>query len=172
LRLLPWGAAPLLIAPRAGRLADQIGDRPLILSGLALQSAALAWIAIIAAPQVSYAAIVAPLFISGAGLGLAIPRSPRRSSARCHPATSAGVGRLQHDAPARRRVRGRHPAAVFTAAGSYSSAGAFSRGFAPAMAAAAGLALAGGLAALALPGRPNRIQTAPADDLIDVTGIP
>ena len=65
--------APLLIAPRAGRLADQIGDRPLIVSGLALQGAALAWIAIIAGPQVSYAALVAPLFISGAGLGLAIP---------------------------------------------------------------------------------------------------
>ena len=42
-------------------------------SGLALQGAALAWIAIIAGPQVSYAAMVAPLFISGAGLGLAIP---------------------------------------------------------------------------------------------------
>jgi hypothetical protein len=61
------------------------------------------------------------------------------------------------------------PAAVFTAAGSYSSAGAFSDGFGPALAAAAGLALAGGLVALALPGRQNRIQSSPADDLIDVT---
>ena len=60
-------------------------------------------------------------------------------------------------------------AAVFTTAGSYASAGAFSAGFRPALAAAAGLALAGGLAALALPGRPNQIQSAPADSLIDVT---
>ena len=39
LRLLPWGVAPFLIAPRAGRLADQVGERPLIVSGLALQGA-------------------------------------------------------------------------------------------------------------------------------------
>jgi EmrB/QacA subfamily drug resistance transporter len=173
LRLLPWGAAPLLIAPRAGRLADQIGDRPLILSGLALQSAALAWIAIIAAPQVSYAAIVAPLFISGAGLGLAIPAVTKAVVGSVPP---GDIGKASGVFSTMRQLGGAFgvaiPAAVFTAAGSYSSAGAFSRGFAPAMAAAAGLALAGGLAALALPGRPNRIQTAPADDLIDVTGIP
>jgi MFS family permease len=36
LRLLPWGVAPLLIAPRAGRLADRIGERPLVASGLLL----------------------------------------------------------------------------------------------------------------------------------------
>jgi hypothetical protein len=59
-------------------------------------------------------------------------------------------------------------AAVFTASGSYASAGAFSDGFAPALAAAAGLALAGGLAALALPGRQNQDDLAPAVSAIDV----
>ena len=93
LRLLPWGVAPLLIAPRAGRLADQIGDRPLIVSGLALQGGALAWIAVIAGPQVSYAALVTPLFISGAGLGLAIPA-----------VTKAVVGSVPAAESARRRA--------------------------------------------------------------------
>jgi EmrB/QacA subfamily drug resistance transporter len=173
LRLLPWGVAPLLIAPRAGRLADQIGDRPLIVSGLALQSAALAWIALIATPQVSYAAMVAPLFISGAGLGLAIPAVTKAVVGSVPP---GDIGKASGVFSTMRQLGGVFgvaiPAAVFTAAGGYSSAAAFSRGFAPAMAAAAGLALAGGLAALALPGRPKRIQTAPADDLIDVTGTP
>ena len=59
-------------------------------------------------------------------------------------------------------------AAVFASAGSYASAGAFSGGFAPALAAAAGLALAGGLAALALPGRQQQADPAPAADVIDV----
>jgi hypothetical protein len=57
-------------------------------------------------------------------------------------------------------------------AGSYASAAAFSDEFAPALAAAAGLTLAGGFVALALPGRPNRIQTAAVQDLIGATEIP
>src|SRR5450432_486200 len=50
LRLLPWGVAPFLIAPRAGKLADRIGERPLVVSGLLLQAAGFAWIAVIASP--------------------------------------------------------------------------------------------------------------------------
>jgi hypothetical protein len=34
LRLLPWGIAPFLFAPRAGRLADKIGERSLAVAGL------------------------------------------------------------------------------------------------------------------------------------------
>jgi EmrB/QacA subfamily drug resistance transporter len=171
LRLLPWGAAPLLIAPRAGRLADQIGDRPLILSGLALQGAGLAWIAVIAGPSVSYAALVAPLFISGAGLGLAIPAVTK---AVVGSVPAVDIGKASGVFSTMRQLGGAFGvailAAVFTTAGSYSSAGAFSDGFAPALAAAAGLALAGGLAAVALPGRrKNQVQGAPAGELIDVT---
>ena len=170
LRLLPWGVAPFLIAPRAGRLADRIGDRPLIVSGLALQGAALGWIAIIAGPQVSYAAMVAPLFISGAGLGLAIPAVTK---AVVGSVPLGDIGKASGAFSTMRQLGGAFGvailAAVFTAAGSYASPGAFSDGFAPAIGAAAGLALAGGLAALALPGRRNQIQSAPTDDLIDVT---
>jgi EmrB/QacA subfamily drug resistance transporter len=170
LRLLPWGVAPFLIAPRAGRLADRIGDRPLIVSGLALQGAALAWIAIIAAPHVSYAAMVAPLFISGAGLGLAIPAVTK---AVVGSVPLGDIGKASGAFSTMRQLGGAFGvailAAVFTAAGSYASPGAFSDGFAPALGAAAGLALAGGLAALALPGRPRQIRSAPTDDLIEVT---
>ena len=44
------GAAPLLIAPGAGKLADRIGERTLVVSGLLLLAAGFAWIAVIAAP--------------------------------------------------------------------------------------------------------------------------
>ena len=54
LRLLPWGVTPFLVAPRAGALADRIGERPLIVSGLVLQAAGLAWIAGSPAPAVAY----------------------------------------------------------------------------------------------------------------------
>ena len=168
LRLLPWGVAPFLIAPRAGRLADQIGDRPLIVSGLALQGAALAWIAIIASPQLSYGAMVAPLFISGAGLGLAIPAVTKAVVGSVPP---GDIGKASGVFSTMRQLGGAFGvailAAVFTTAGSYASAGAFSRGFAPAMAAAAGLALAAGLIALALPGRRDQADHAPAAEAIN-----
>ena len=41
LRLLPWTAALFFVAPLAGALADRIGERPLIIGGLALQAVGL-----------------------------------------------------------------------------------------------------------------------------------
>src|ERR671936_136626 len=45
LRLLPWTVTPLVVAPLAGMLSDRIGRRPLLVTGLVLQAAGLAWIA-------------------------------------------------------------------------------------------------------------------------------
>src|ERR1035438_6947358 len=45
LRLLPWGITPFLIATRAGALADRIGERPLLVAGLLLHTAGMAWVA-------------------------------------------------------------------------------------------------------------------------------
>ena len=90
LRLLPWGVAPLLIAPRAGRLADQIGDRPLIVSGLALQGggAGLDRRHCRAAGELRRAGRPRCSF-PGPGSGWRFRRSPRRWSARCRPVISA-----------------------------------------------------------------------------------
>ncbi len=41
LRLLPWAAPPMIIAPVAGALADRYGNRPFMALGLALQAAGL-----------------------------------------------------------------------------------------------------------------------------------
>jgi hypothetical protein len=49
-RLTPWGVAAFLIALGAGKLADQIGERALVATGLLLQAGGFAWIALIAAP--------------------------------------------------------------------------------------------------------------------------
>src|SRR5205823_14426658 len=45
LRILPWTAMPMVVAPIAGALSDRIGGRPLMALGLALQAIGLAWIA-------------------------------------------------------------------------------------------------------------------------------
>src|SRR5215208_3260218 len=44
-RLLPWTATPMIVAPIAGALADRYGTRPFMVLGLALQTAGLAWVA-------------------------------------------------------------------------------------------------------------------------------
>ena len=45
LRMLPWTAMPVLVAPVAGALSDRIGGRPLLAAGLALQAIGLGWLA-------------------------------------------------------------------------------------------------------------------------------
>src|SRR5436305_2460173 len=57
-RLLPWSMPPMFIAPIAGALADRYGNRPFMALGLALQAAGLAWVALIASPDVSYLQVV------------------------------------------------------------------------------------------------------------------
>jgi EmrB/QacA subfamily drug resistance transporter len=166
LRLLPWGVAPFLIAPRAGTLADRIGERPLVVSGALLQAAGFGWIAVIAAPGMAYPAMLAPMVVSGAGLGLALPAVTRAVVGSVPP---ADIGKASGSFSMMRQLGGAFGiailAAVFAAAGGYASAAAFSNGFAPAIGAAAGLALAGALAALALPGRRVQAQARPAGQM-------
>ena len=70
LRILPWTAMPIVVAPIAGALSDRIGGRPLMAVGLALQAAGLAWIAAVSTPTVAYAELVGPFIISGVGMAM------------------------------------------------------------------------------------------------------
>jgi EmrB/QacA subfamily drug resistance transporter len=70
LRTLPWTAMPMFIAPIAGSLSDRIGGRPLMAAGLAMQAAALGWIAAITEPDVAYGQLVPPFVIAGVGMSL------------------------------------------------------------------------------------------------------
>src|SRR5205823_5023412 len=58
LRILPWTAMPMIVAPIAGALSDRIGGQKLMGAGLALQAAGLAWIATVSTPTTAYADIV------------------------------------------------------------------------------------------------------------------
>src|SRR4029079_19362363 len=70
LRVLPWTAMPIFVAPIAGALSGRIGGRPTIVTGLAMMSIGLAWLAAIAAVDAPYSAFIAPFIVSGAGMGL------------------------------------------------------------------------------------------------------
>src|SRR5712691_8385296 len=70
LRILPWTAMPIFVAPVAGALSDRIGGQRIMAVGLALQALGLAWIAAVSNPAVAYADLVAPFVISGIGMAL------------------------------------------------------------------------------------------------------
>jgi EmrB/QacA subfamily drug resistance transporter len=154
LRLMPWTATLIAIAPWAGALTDRIGARPLMAGGLALQAAGTAWLALIADPGVSYSALLAPLILSGIGCSMAIPAAQACAMGAVKPAQ---VGKAAGVSSTMRMLGGALgiavAVAVFSATGSYATPETFMAGFAPAAAAGAALALIGAIAALALPGR-------------------
>ena len=70
LRILPWTLAPMFIAPVAGVLSDRIPPKLILGTGLALQAAALAWIASVSTPTTPYSELVIPFILAGVGMAL------------------------------------------------------------------------------------------------------
>ena len=61
---------PIIVAPIAGVLADRIGGRPILATGMALQAVALGWLALVVTPTVPYENMVVPFILAGIGMGL------------------------------------------------------------------------------------------------------
>jgi len=164
LRLLPWTATFLTVAPIAGALADRIGERPLMSTGLALEAVGLAWIALIAEPGMAYSSMLAPFIVAGVGVSMAIPAAQNSVIGSVHPdaiGKAAGVNSMMRELGGVFGIA--VTVAVFAAAGGYTSAEQFVDGFAPAIGVAAGLAALGAVVALGLPGR----RTPAVDDVAD-----
>src|SRR3954454_16921105 len=70
LRILPWTAMPIFVAPIAGALSDRIGGQRIMTVGLALQAVGLGWLAAVSTPTVPYSDLIAPFAISGTGMAL------------------------------------------------------------------------------------------------------
>jgi EmrB/QacA subfamily drug resistance transporter len=154
LRLIPWTATFITVAPIAGALADRFGERPLIAGGLLVQAVGLAWIALIAGAEMTYGEFVLPAVVAGIGVSMAIPAG--QNSVVGSVADDA-VGKAAGTNSMMRELGGVFgiaiAVAVFAGAGSYASPGTFTDGFAPAIGVTAALSLVGALAGLALPGR-------------------
>src|SRR5919199_530570 len=70
LRILPWTAMPIFVAPVAGALSDKISGDKLMGIGLTLQAIGIGWIAAVSTPTTPYAALVAPFIVSGIGMAM------------------------------------------------------------------------------------------------------
>lgn len=158
LRILVWTAMPLLVAPAAGTLADRIGTRPFLILGLVLQAGGLGWLAHVVQPGVGYPALVLPLIVAGAGIGMIFGTSAAAATSAV-PVGDTGVAAGTNSTL--RELGGVFGiailAAVFARYGSYTSPESFIAGVTPALWVAAGLAAAGlGAAVFAPAGVPTR----------------
>ena len=154
LRLLPWTATLFVFAPIAGALVNRMGERSLIVFGLILQAVGMAWIALIAAPDLAYATMVAPLIIAGAGVSMAMPAA---QNAVLSSVVQTEIGKASGTFNMLRLLGGVSgiaiAVAVFAASGSFGSPQAFSAGFAAAIGVSAVLSLLGAFAGTWQPAR-------------------
>ena len=159
LLLVPWTATLIVFAPIAGALGDRIGERPLVVGGLAVNAAGLGAIALLAEPGLPYWRLLVALIVTGIGASATIPGV---QSALIGAVAPTAVGKASGANNMVQELGGAFGVAilvaVFTAFGGFLSAEAFSDGFAPALGAGAALALAGAMAGAGLPGREGAAQ--------------
>lgn len=151
LQILPWTATLFIVAPFAGRLADKIGERPLVIIGLALQGFGLLVVAGLAANGLTYGEVVAPVIVAGAGVSLAMTAA-QSAIVGSVPPEAVGIGSGVYGMM--RQLGGvagvAVMAAVFAGNGGYTSPQAFSDGFTWATATGGVLSLLGAVAGLGL----------------------
>jgi EmrB/QacA subfamily drug resistance transporter len=154
LRTLPWTAMPIFVAPVAGILSDRIGSRPLMSTGLALQSIAIAWLAIVSEPAMAYAAVIVPFVLAGTGMALVFAPA---ANAVLRSVAPSETGKASGATNAIRELGGvlgvAVLASVFSTSGSYASPAAFSDGVTAALPIGAALLAVGAVIALFVPGK-------------------
>lgn len=154
LRTLPWTGMPIIVAPIAGILADRIGGRPILATGMALQAVALAWLAAIVTPTVAYQAIVVPFILAGIGMGLFFAPIANVVLSAVHVDQE---GKASGATNTIREVGGVFGvavlAAIFSANGDYATPTAYVAGLTPAITVGAIVVGFGAIAALFIPAR-------------------
>jgi EmrB/QacA subfamily drug resistance transporter len=157
LRILPWTAMPIFVAPIAGALSDKIGGHILMGVGLLLQATGLAWIAAVSTPTTAYSSLVLPFVLSGAGMALFFAPVANVVLSSVSPAEEGQASGANN---AIRELGGVFGVAVlaslFAHYGGYRSGTQFVDGMTPAVYVGAVVVAIGGLAALAIKRRPRQ----------------
>jgi EmrB/QacA subfamily drug resistance transporter len=149
LRLLPWTAAPMIVSPIAGKLAERYGNRPFMTAGLLLQGTGLAWVAAIATAHLAFGELGVALGVAGVGISLVFPTVSTEVLASV-PAEEVGIASGTNSAL--REVGGVFGvavlASVFARPGAYASPTIFVHGFTAALWVGAAFSAAGALASV------------------------
>ena len=151
-KLLLWTGATMVVSPLAGFFSERYGSRPFMVAGLALQALALGWLATIASVNQSYASMVVPFILAGAGMALVF--APAANAVLASVRTDQ-AGQASGATNAIRELGGTLGiavlATVFTSYGGYGSPQAFVNGMLPAMWVGVAVLAAAALIAAMLP---------------------
>jgi EmrB/QacA subfamily drug resistance transporter len=154
IRLVPWTATLLLVAPIAGNLCDRVGARPVLAVGLLASTGGLAWLATVARPDTAYLELLPAFLLTGVGCSAAIPAA---QAALIGSVDEADIGKVSGVNNTVQELAGAIGVAVavafFAARGGYETAQAVSDGFQAATVGGAALTGAGFVAALVIPRR-------------------
>ncbi|MGP3938101.1 MULTISPECIES: MFS transporter [Streptomyces] len=69
-KMLPWTAMPVVVAPLAALLTARLGNRLVVAAGLLFEAVGLGWLASVVSADTAYADQVPGLVLGGIGLGL------------------------------------------------------------------------------------------------------
>jgi len=168
-RVLPWTAIPMLLAPVVGHLSERWGGKPLVVAGLGLQAVGLAWLVGITTPTTPYAALVAPFVVCGLGMTLFFVPLASLVLGTVRPAlegvaSGANAAFRELGGVLGIAVLG----AVFSSHGSYVSGRAYVNGLTPAVAVGAAVVAVGAGVAMLVPGRRPLGSTVSATALPDL----
>ena len=150
-RLLPFFATPMLVSPAAGALSDRIGRRPVMVTGLFMQAAGFAWVAVRGSLSTGWAELDIALLVAGVGVSMALPTVPAAVLNAVAPGElgkASGVNFMMQRFGAVFAIAA--ASAVFSAYGHLGTPAGVTSGFRPALGACAGFALLAALSALAV----------------------
>ncbi len=154
LRILPWTAMPIFVAPIAGILSDRIQGRTLMAVGLALQAIGLGWIGLEMTPAAPYSNFIIPFILSGAGMGMYFAPVANVVLSAVRPDQEGQASGANNAIRELGGVLGVAVlAAIFAHAGGYDTAQTFVNGTRPAIFVGATVVMLGAMAAAVIPAR-------------------
>lgn len=151
-RILPWTAMPIFVAPVAGLLSDRIGARPLMSLGLALQAFAMFWVARVAAVDAAYSDFLPAFVAAGAGMSLVFAPSANAVLSSVRPKEAGKASGATNTIRELGGVFGVSVlATVFAGAGGYATPQDYVDGLTAALPVGAAVLVAGALVSLLIP---------------------
>ncbi|MFJ5221802.1 MFS transporter [Streptomyces sp. NPDC088400] len=178
-RMLPWTAMPVVVAPLTALLSARLGNRLVVAAGLLFEAVGLGWLALVTEVDIEYADQVPGLVLGGIGLGLFFAPTAEMAMNIVAPRDQGIASGANNTFRELGGVLGVAVlTSVFTSQGGYSSPQKFVDGLVPATWIGAAIAALGCVAILTAPRksrerngawkeqgeeRPDSVKTDPAD---------
>jgi EmrB/QacA subfamily drug resistance transporter len=169
-RLLPFFATPMFISPIAGAVADRIGPRKVMATGLFMLTAGFVWVSVRGSLSTSWVELMLALLVAGIGISMALPTVPTAVLNAVAPDELGKASGINYMAQRFGAVFGIAIAtSVFATYGNLGNPASVTDGFRPALAACAVFGLLAALAAIAI--TVPRTQHAPDLEPVEATLI-